>query len=408
MSDTNWTPKRSHDNFNAEDRAKLDSYYWHRPMLKIKESKYTNGPQLSIMTYNLLHPCDRKRYPISGMTREQILLVEVVRYNPDIVCLQEVSTKFKWAEIFARYGYTMRILRPNKFHGNAIAYKSDLFLEHSSEEVKFWGNEDGLIDEKYPSFHGALLLCLNFKPEFLKGCNHPSREAIIIGCTHLPSTGARTFSRVRATAILFKSIERFTQYIRSKGDFSRQFYTFLAGDFNSTVDDAAYHTLVSKPVDFFGWSRDMLISSINCDQQNEEKFHLPKNVTKPPETMDKLYLLENFHNSIRKRAVSIYSIGYSLVHKANTQPGTNEPWFSLWCEHSHDLVDFIFAVSDWDGKPSKMVGSLDEYSKFSGTKLLALLGMPTHDDMGLVDRPQPVVGEFPSDHLCMMADLELL
>ncbi|KAJ8144521.1 hypothetical protein OY671_002389 [Metschnikowia pulcherrima] len=436
MSACEWKPDRSHDNFTPDQRAQVGPYYRHRPMLRINKSKYTNGPQLSIMTYNILSPCTKEQYPISHFTREQIILFEIVRYNPDIVCLQEVNDHHRWIERFAMFGYNMRVFCPNEFHAVAIAYKWDLFQEFDHKKVHFRRTQTGYIRERRPSSQGALFLCLTFKPEFLIGRNTPTKDAIIIGTAHLPSTGVKAFGRTRDTIALFDVVHRFARDLTRhwKPDF--EFYSFIAGDFNATPEDPAYQALVTNPVKFTGKARKTLLHSIaedaSADLQGQLDFSFwslssqyiygDRLSTRDygifsdewPDASDLVEELEGLLGDTDRRALSLYSAGYKLVDKENTQLGSDEPFYSYWGKYCRQLVDYIFVVptiNDWEHwVPTKnnKLKNIHEFSQTTHLRILALLQMPSRDDPELQGIDQPNVGQFPSDHICMMADLELL
>ncbi|GEQ69406.1 hypothetical protein JCM33374_g3078 [Metschnikowia sp. JCM 33374] len=406
MTKETWRPKRSHDNFSPDECAEVNPYYKYRPILQIPGSEYTNGPQVSIMTYNLYHPQEEVDYDASKYTREQILLFEIARYNPDIICLQEVDDHYRWIERFAMFGYNMRVANTNKFHSLAICYKWELFEEFDHKSISFWSFGTGDVRETFVTSQGALFVCLRFKPDFLKGHKPPSRDALIVGTTHLPSTKIKMFGRTRDTAILLHAIEQFAKSIRNLCEAPYRFYTFVAGDFNSTVDDAAYLSLVSKPVEFCGRTHRNLIRSIINDQRDQLDEKDSSKVTNE-KSMKAIADLEKLHNGINRRAISLYSIGYRLVHPENSHPLRNEPTFSYCGKKSQSLIDYIFVVAEWDGSAYTKVDSLERFSWLTQMQLLALLDMPTVTSMCL-KTGQPRVGEYPSDHLCMMADLELL
>ena len=102
------------------------------------------------------------------------------------------------------------------------------------------------------------------------------------------------------------------------------------------------------------------------------------------------------------------------MNKENTQLGSDEPFYSYWGKYCRQLVDYIFVVptiNDWEHwVPSKnnKLKNIHEFSQTTHLRILALLQMPLRDDPELQGIDQPNVGQFPSDHICMMADLELL
>ncbi|KAM9905031.1 hypothetical protein OXX69_007333 [Metschnikowia pulcherrima] len=73
----------------------LDLSYKYREMLPSIETSVTSGVQLTIMTYNILTMFNWRKYEYVDTDfldiRFEVLLREVSRYNPDIVCLQEVD-----------------------------------------------------------------------------------------------------------------------------------------------------------------------------------------------------------------------------------------------------------------------------------------------------------------------------
>ncbi|QBM89323.1 RNA exonuclease NGL2 [Metschnikowia aff. pulcherrima] len=410
MAEAEWLFVRSHDKCPPIVRRRLNDLCWYRPMLRIQESEYTNGPQLSIMTYNLFEPCEWEKYPTPKYARSTILMNKIARYNPDIVCLQELSDHSRWIERFARYGYILRVAHPNKYHSIAIGYKCELFQEFDHESTTFLPFNVGHEVEP-ASRHGALFICLQFRKEFLDGFKLPSKDAIIVGTTHLPLRGVRSAERTKFTASLMTATQQFADSVRiACAATPFQFYTFIAGDFNSTVDDAAYISLVSKPVQFPRWAHDKLIVSMNTFlwRMEDGRDHRTRPYSKTPETVKRVATLEHLHNRINARAISLYSVGYGSVDGENCQPITNEPWFSHWGTHSQELLDYIFVVTEWDGEASTKIESLTHFTQETQMRLMALLQMPSCENLGRPDCAQPRLGMFPSDHICMMADLELL
>lgn len=73
------------------------------------------------------------------------------------------------------------------------------------------------------------------------------------------------------------------------------------------------------------------------------------------------------------------------------------------------FLDYIFVIVDWDKKDnfSKHVDTAKQVEIDHKIKLLGLLRMSTLEEMGREPIGQPRVGKKPSDHLAMIADLEL-
>ena len=362
----------------------LSGFYQHRNMLEIRSPKI-RGPQLSIMTYNIRTQCPKRRYRDGdgicyADQRYAVLAHEIGSYDADIVCLQEVeqANMYRFRQRLSKLGYQLVLSMHNSINAMAICYKRDLFTE-VLWKIKHYEDSMLFSHSNNPDSHRALLLCLGFKDEFLESRLRPSKGGLIIANTHLPADTHLRLKKTEQTAALLDYISEFSKQCTADYGVS-DCYTFLAGDFNSTPNDDAYMALVSKP------------------------FHFDATNTGDPSHLLKI---ETSHNEIPLRAVSLYSAGYHLVHPANSNINNsrNEPHFSFWGPDFQGLLDFIFVVCPWDGNDYTKADSVDELHLYSQVKLLGLLRMPRDKEMiGFL----PQVGAYPSDHLCMMADVELL
>ncbi|GEQ66709.1 hypothetical protein JCM33374_g372 [Metschnikowia sp. JCM 33374] len=373
---------KNHHNFSPYIMEDWSEFYKHRRQLPVHDSEITNGPQLSIMTYNLFTQCAKRRFRNSnGHTLEHcrytILAHEIATYSSDIVCLQEVSrVRLSPLELcLQKLGYEMTYSRHSTANTMAICYKKDLFTKVTSE-VQYYSDaiEHGCVEHNC-----ALLLSLKFTEEFLQGHSVPSKKGLIIVNTHLPCQDYSWERKSHRTAVLLKFIKKFEQKCFTD-DGLTNCYRFVAGDFNVTARDPAYLALVSKPV------------KISPYFQKESPG---------------LLQMADLHNNIDLRAISLYSVGYDHVDSTNSgiDNERNEPAFSFWGPNWQGLLDYIFIVCDWCGDDRTKVDTLEEFTQASNVKLLALLRMPRKNEM---DGSLPQVGMYPSDHLCMMADVELI
>lgn len=146
-------------------------------------------------------------------------------------------------------------------------------------------------------------------------------------------------------------------------------------------------------------------------ESDDEDSPVPKTFKFSPEILNKIHSLENLHNDLDMRAISLYSVGYHFIHKENAglDNNRNEPFFSNWAHTWRGLLDYIFVISDWNKKESfaETVDTLEQVEKENHVKLLSLLRLPTTDEMGPEPSGQPRAGQYPSDHLCIIAKIEL-
>ncbi|QBM90505.1 RNA exonuclease NGL2 [Metschnikowia aff. pulcherrima] len=399
--------------------------YISRAFLSLPNSNPGNGPKISVMTYNTLAQAlvNRKRYPTSGTAlrwanRSKVIFEEITDYSPDILCLQEVDTSTwdrEWTPKLKQLGYqaTFHASRQKK-HGIAIAYKFSKFtcslhmlVDYDSELTE--GMERSKITDNV-----GLLLYLSFNSEFVESCSAPSRDGLIVGTTHLYWHAFASFERTRQAHILLKLCAQFAKNTRTLFDVNLHFYTILAGDFNSQPFDAAYLSITEKPVKFEGITKNGLGRSIVHDwlgdrdpgDENPDPVHFEFT----PEISHQISKIQDLCNSLKSRAISLYSVGYGLIHPENSglDNKRNEPLFSNWTDTWKGLIDYICVVSDWDNTNNRRVDSLDDFTRASSMRLLRLLKMPSTADMGPEQLGLPQPGMYPSDHLCMMAELELL
>lgn len=412
---------------------------------------HTDGFHVKIMTYNVLAQAliRRKLFPTSGnalkwSTRSQVLVAEFKHYDADILCLQELDHlqygSF-WKSQFEDMGYSSVFFRSDtKNHGVCIVFKKKLFVCEHRGYINYDKEASGDVTPRTVTQNVGLLALLEFTPEVLQ--KHPgiSKNGLIIGTTHLFWHPFGTYERTRQTYLVLKKFKDFYNVHNTLLGNDRGFYSFFAGDFNSQPFDSPYLSITAKPITYSKRANDVLGCSLSYqysknrgvvegageedgDEEEEggnvEKFGkdqprdpVPETFEATEEQLQKIEAIRTLHNELDMRAISLYSVGYKQVDPDNSglDNERNEPVFSNWAHAWRGLLDYIFVISKWNAHEqdfSKSVDTVEEVTSNEGIKLTKLLRMPLPKDMGPEPSGQPRLGQFPSDHLCMMAEVVL-
>lgn len=428
-----------------------------RDMLEIPNvSKDDDTFKIKIMSYNVLAQAliRRKLFPTSGnalkwSTRSQVLLSEMKHYDTDILCLQEldfIQYNSFWRKEFSNLGYDSKYYRADtKNHGLAIVYKNDKFICKHQSFIYYDKESSGDITPRTSTQNIGFLTCLEFTPNVLRKYPSISRNGIIVGTTHLFWHPFGTFERTRQTYLILKKFKEFRSTMNSIKGNDKGWYDFFAGDFNSQPFDTPYLSITSKPANYTDRGQLVLGCSLsyqysknrgvveNDDDDNEgdqddhveeeggniEKFGkdqprdpVPDTFEATPKQLQLVKKMEELHNSLDMRAISLYSVGYKLVDPQNSglDNDRNEPSFSNWAHAWRGLLDYIFVISSWDCESevyTDRVDTIEEVHQRNGVKLLSLLKLPLPKDMGPEPSGQPRTGQYPSDHLCLIAEVAL-
>lgn len=437
---------------NEKPDPKLE--FIRRPMLDIPDQKAGDGLVVSIMAYNVLAQAliRRKLFPTSGEAlkwgnRSQVLFSEFKHYDSDIMCLQEldfIQYNSFWKPEFKKLGYSSEYYRADdKNHGVAIFYKKTMFQAKHSRYINYDKVDTGDVKSSTETRNVGILVNLEFSEEVIKNNPTLSRSGIIVGTTHLFWHPYGTAERTRQTYIVLQQMKEFTRTLNLLNGEDKKYYRFFAGDFNSQPFDSPYLSVVAKPITYTNRAKNVLGRSLahkwqknekeeecgdndenkdedkEVNQENdedqsdsdEEDSPVPSNFKFSTEILEKIDDLEKLHNDLDMRAISLYSVGYSSVHKENAgrDNDRNEPFFSNWAHTWRGLLDYIFVVTDWDKQESfaDKIDLLRELKEESDVKLLGLLRLPEPEEMGEEPSGQPRTGQYPSDHLCIIAKIEL-
>lgn len=412
--------------------------------------------KIKIMSYNILAQAliRRKLFPTSGnalkwSTRSQVLLSEFKHYDADILCLQEldfIQYNSYWRKELGKLGYDMKYYRADtKNHGLAIAFKSDKFICKHQSFMYYDKETSGELRPRTATQNIGFLACLEFTPDILTKYSNISRNGIIIGTTHLFWHPFGTFERTRQTYLILKKFKEFRSTMNTLKGNDDDWYGFFAGDFNSQPFDAPYLSITTKPAHYAERARIVLGCSLSyqysknrgvIDQEddngdedkengqeeeggniekfgsNQPKDPVPESFKPTTEQLKLVNSMEDLHNSLDMRAISLYSVGYKLVDPDNAGLDNNrdEPIFSNWAHAWRGLLDYIFVISSWDATResfSDKVDTVEDVEHNNGVRITKLLKLPLPKEMGPEPSGQPRLGQYPSDHLCLMAEVAL-
>ncbi|KAH3661656.1 hypothetical protein OGAPHI_006506 [Ogataea philodendri] len=396
---------------NSEDerRAKL---FIRRPLLELP-NKEQFGKTFTIMSYNLLAQAliRRSLFPNNGdilkwNKRSEALLAELTHYAADIMCLQEmdyIQYNTFWNPELEKLGYSNRFYRSGtKNHGVAIFFRTSKFQLVDSTVIDYDQVPTANIVPRTNTLNVGLLVAL-------RPADDPSK-LLIVGTTHLFWHPFGTYERTRQTYIVLQETSKFEKSVQaSHPDFEKS-YKFFAGDFNSQPYDSPYLSIVQKPIKYNARCLKVISCSAAYDYADQEANTLETPVPEefqPNEQQEKLvHDMENLHNSLGTRAISLYSLGYHLIDPENAglDNERNEPFFSNWAHTWRGLLDYIFFVTDWDFSDCTQLEQLEDFQSKYGVLIKKLLKLPHPKEM---NEGQPREGEYPSDHLCLMAEIEL-
>ncbi|KAK9249058.1 Endonuclease/exonuclease/phosphatase [Lipomyces tetrasporus] len=437
----------------------FDTNFRKRPMLSVCGNggggiESGGVVDVKIMTYNVLGQAliRRKLFPTNGDAlkwrwRSKMLLAELTYYDADIMCLQEVDLAHMdtfYGPELRRLGYEFVFHRgEGKNHGLALCWKTSLCSLVRSASVDYDkdnGYDPADVDAR-PTIpqartrNVACLVGLKF--------NRPDTAGLVVGTTHLFWHPHGTFERTRQAAVLVRNAKTFAAEIDGG-----RWPVFLAGDFNSLPFDSPYLWL-TKPKETrtsvhsdeilrSSWEHEYKKKEDAADEEGEDDED--EEETDMPEAAEPKMLVElgpnrasgqvpdrpepveasaskdtgkssiddimRLHDNNKVLLRSLYGGFYRYVHpeNADVEVRNGEPAFSNWAFTWRGLLDYIFVV-EYPGRGRGGAGGLGEIVE--GVKVVELLRVPEPDEMGDEPSGQPREGQYPSDHLCLMAKVRL-
>lgn len=411
------------------------SKYIKRELVEIPHKHPINGEtvlSLKIMTYNLLAQAliRRKLFPDNGdilkwQKRSKVLIQELRDYDCDLLCLQEVdSLQYKtfWRPELEKLGYYTKFNKGNdKNHGVSIFYKRGLFNLIDTCLIDFDNEKSGNIEPRTVTKNVGLIVALSLRAS--------PDKVICIGTAHLFWHPFGTYERTRQTYIVLAKSKEFKKRVSVLHPKVNKIWNFFAGDFNSQPYDSPYLSITSKPIKYddrckkvISCSTSFQFSSLRKGESSEEeeggniekygenqpKDPVPESFVATEEQALLVQEIENLHNELPLRAISLYSVAYHIVDPKNAglDNDRNEPFFSNWANSWRGLLDYIFLIKDWSSDQNcKEIDELANFEKETGVIIDKLLKMPHPEEMR---SGQPRENEYPSDHLCMIAGIRLV
>lgn len=408
--------------------------YIKRELIEIPHDGNSSGEQpsvsIKIMSYNLLAQALIRRtlFPENGdilkwSNRSKILIQEIKNYNCDILCLQEVDLiqhKSFWKPQLESVGFHTKFYRGiDKNHGISIFYKESMFKLVDTCLIDFDKEKSGDIKPRTVTKNAGLILGLALK-------SNPE-NVLIIGTAHLFWHPFGTYERTRQTYLILKKSMEFESRIKSLNPDVKKFWKFFGGDFNSQPFDAPYLSITAKPIKYderclrvISCSTSYTFSKLregdtgdeeeggNIEKygENQPKDPVPESFEPTEEQIDLVDSIEKLHNDLPLRAISLYSVAYKLIDSNNSgiDNDRGEPFFSNWAHTWRGMLDYIFLIKSWDGTDASNVDELSDFESENDIVIEKLLKLPHPDEM---DKGQPRTGEYPSDHLCIIAQIGL-
>lgn len=417
-----------------------------RPMLQLHQGEPETGFTFSMMTYNCLAQAliRRKLFPDSGdalkwFRRSKVLLYEFMHYKPDVICLQEVDHiqyQSFWKEEFVKLGYESQFHRKSsKNHGIAIVWKRDLFVMTDKMLIDYDKELSGNIPPRTVTNNAGLILALKFTEKVLQKFPDTTKSGIVIGTTHLFWHPFGTYERTRQCYVVLNKVKEFLHRInvlQNGNDNKQHWIPFFCGDFNSQPFDTPYLSMTSKPVSYSNRAKTVIECSTSykfsklreggSDAEEEEGGNIEKFGKDQPQTpvptsfnpteeqADLVKEMAKLHNTLDMRAISLYATAYNKVHPENSgvDNARGEPEISNWAHTWNGLLDYLFYIDSWDFTDKIQPDNVEEFESKHAVKIRGLLRMPPKSEMEKFGHGQPHTGEYASDHLSMVCNIELL
>ncbi|PLW17020.1 hypothetical protein PCANC_02652 [Puccinia coronata f. sp. avenae] len=235
-----------------------------KPVLKgsnsIHETTHHDGGtrSLQIMTWNVLAQCLVRRSLFPGSDclkwkdRGPTIAQEIVDYEPDVICLQEVDRLGDHETVLHDAGYQLvHVIGgyewDGKQHGLLVGWKDALLSLAGQKVIRLDEQEfQGRIGLSRVTRNVGLVVGLRFKDNPAAG--------LVIGTAHLFWHARYTYERTRQTAFLAQALRDFRAEqhphttTTTTTSTTTQWPVFLAGDLNEQPGGPSYRLLCGAPL----------------------------------------------------------------------------------------------------------------------------------------------------------------
>ncbi|XP_071354476.1 protein angel homolog 1 isoform X2 [Trachinotus anak] len=181
--------------------------------------------------------------------RCNLLLEEILKWAPDILCLQEVQENHyneQLCPVLSQMGYTCvyKQRTGTKTDGCATCYRNSCFAEVSVTPVEYFRPETELLDRHNV---GVVLL---LRPVVIQGSEaKPKGPLLCVANTHLLFNPRRGDVKLAQLAIMLAEIDRMVKSSKAKGENCN---VILCGDFNSVPHMPLYQLITKGELYFQG------------------------------------------------------------------------------------------------------------------------------------------------------------
>ncbi|XP_057751778.1 carbon catabolite repressor protein 4 homolog 3 [Arachis stenosperma] len=393
-----YAPTASDSNSSSSSSSLSSTRRWFNPLRRRKfdqppqiERHWVEAPhqplasseRFSVASYNILADRNASQhrdlyvnvpsYYVNWDRRKRVICKELLGWDTDIICLQEVDKYIELSNILVKAGYTGSYKRRtgDTADGCAMFWKADKFRLLESESIQF--KDMGLRDNV------AQLLVFEM-------CEFDSRR-LLVGNIHVlynPNRGEVKLGQIRFLLARAKALSE--KWGNSP--------IVLAGDFNSTPQSGIYKFLSSSELNIMLYDRKELSGQKRCR---------PAQVLgKKKETVGPFILLDGLLNCWTDEEVKV-ATGDSGCHSA-VHP--------LKLNSSYATIDGSTSTRGFNGEPfatsyhSKFLGTVDYLWYSDGILPTKVLDTVSIGDLvrtgGL---PCKKVG---SDHLALVSEFSFL
>ncbi|EEB09320.1 CCR4/nocturin family endoribonuclease [Schizosaccharomyces japonicus yFS275] len=431
-----------------------------RPMLRLPSfqpfEKDKQPLTFTVMSYNVLAQTNIRRtmFPKSGDAlkwkfRSRMLENELLHYMPTVGCMQEVDAEFVpsfYQKVLEEHGYKVHFVRyPGKTHGIFVFWSAKVFTKVNDVTISY--DEHDELPGRMPTKNVGCCVAL-------QRIDQPDR-GIYLATTHLFWHPFGSYERLRQGALLVKEVNKFAQ--------SHPWPVFIAGDFNTEPYDTNFPALTTRPLDISKRSMDIIERSMSyvfgaadLDEKNAEEKASglsiesavpeqesvdvetgPDDETSTEATQEStssasVVTLETQVSKVKKKSKkirhvqssdfphydiffdqhaknpvvkSLYSYGYKKVHPGNAGNTFEHPSFTNWADKYRGHLDYIF-VMDRNAVSAPKTEEVNDSGRITDdVRLVSLLRCPENNEM---NEAEPQEGRFPSDHVAIMAEVQVL